>query len=225
MGLFAKAAAKKQSATKSAKKPKKQTLWAVGGNDETAKVAESVHEMALLTAKKKTIDAQMKVHKAVILPFAESRFFNSYADTGVFPETPMKVQTSNGEACTLVVQDRSAQYGVKADQEEALEELLGADAVDDLLYEETRIAFDRDVLAIEGVSEIVEAALERAISKLMREEVLTEEQAGALIDPIVKKTFKPGTLQRLPLICGRNTSKMEEFVDVMGSSCVKYVKA
>ena len=137
----------------------------------------------------------------------------------------MKVQTSNGEACTLVVQDRSAQYGVKADQEEALEELLGADAVDDLLYEETRIAFDRDVLAIEGVSEIVEAALERAISKLMREEVLTEEQAGALIDPIVKKTFKPGTLQRLPLICGRNTSKMEEFVDVMGSSCVKYVKA
>jgi len=225
MGLFAKAAAAKQDKQAGAKKTKKkQTTWLVG-DPASEKVAESVHELTQLAADKKAIDAKMKVHKAVVLPYAEAQFFSTYADIGVFPETPMVVQNASGEKVTLVVQDRSAQYGVKPEQEEELADLLGADAVADLLYEETTIQFNRDVLAVEGVSEVIEKALERAITKLVKEEILDEDQAAELIDPVEKKAFKPGTLQRLSVICGRDTGKMEEFTDAMGSSCTKYVKA
>lgn len=225
MGLFAKAAAAKQEKQGVAKKTKKKrTTWLVG-DPASEKVAESVHELTQLSADKKAIDAKMKVHKAVVLPYAEAQFFSTYADAGVFPETPMIVQNASGEKATLVVQDRSAQYGVKPEQEEELAELLGADAANDLFYEETTIQFNRDVLAVEGVSEAVEKSLERALTKLVKDGVLDEEQAAELIDPVVKKTFKPGTLQRLAVICGRDTQKMEEFTDAMGSSCTKYVKA
>ena len=45
----------------------------------------------------------MSVHKTVLLNFAQESFFTQYADTGVFPETPMKVQNSNGENVSLDV--------------------------------------------------------------------------------------------------------------------------
>jgi hypothetical protein len=222
-GLFAKAKAKKEKTTSKAK-PKKATTWVVG-DKASEKVAEAVAQMCSLSADAKAIAAKMKVHKAVVLPYAEGQFFSSYADIGVFPETPMVVQNGDGQKVTFVVQDRSQQYGVKDDQVEELVELLGEDAVEDLLYEETTIAFSREILAIEGVSEVIEAALERAINKMLKEGILDEEQAGELIDPVEKRTFKPGTLQRLAVICGKDTTKMEEFVDAMGSSCTRYIKA
>lgn len=224
-GLFAKAAAKKTEGTGAATAKKaKNTTWLCGSTagDE---VAKAVHELKVLNAEKKAIEAKMDVHKVKVQGYAEDQFYRAYADVGVFPETPMLVQNSDGEKVTFVVQDRSAQYGVKPEQVDLLAEMLGQDAVGDLLYEETTIAFNRLVMALPGVTEAVEQALERAIMKLVKDGSLSEEQAGELVDPIVKRTFKPGTLDRLAIICGRDVTRIEQFCEIMGSSCTMYLKA
>ena len=54
--------------------------------------------------------------------------------------------------------------------------------------------------------------------------LLTAEQAELLLDVKSKTAFRPGTLGRLPLICGRDVARMEAFLEIMGSSATRYVK-
>ncbi len=166
-GLFSRAAAKKEVAPKVAKK---ETVWRVGagipeGQDEE-QVSASIHELIQLAAESKTVEAKMNVHKGIVKDYAESRWVNDYVELGVPPATPTVVVNKDGEKVTLVVQDRSGQYDVKANQKDALISLLGADAATDLLYTEVSFGFNRDVMAIPGVQEVVEKALENAIAKL-----------------------------------------------------------
>jgi hypothetical protein len=223
-GLFAKAAAK---TTAVPKKTKKETIWAVG--DPTSDpVAKSLHELVELNRQAKAVEAKMGVHKGVVKEFADENYVKDYASLGVPPETPMMIVNADGEKATFVVQDRSSQYGVKDDQREALVTLMGEDAANDLLYTEISFGFNRDVLAVPGVQEAIEAALEKTIKKLTDaaggKPVLTPEQAELLLDVKSKTAFKPGTLDRLTLLCGRDTTKMSQFLDIMGSSAVRYVK-
>jgi hypothetical protein len=224
-GLFAKAAGKKADAPKTA--AKKSTVWQVGdpANDP---VARSVHELNLLNREAKAIEAKQGVHKNVVKDFANDKYVRDYAVLGVSPETPMVVQNADGEKATFVVQDRSSQYQVKDDQVEALNSLLGEDRTQELLYTETSFGFNRDILAVPGVQEAIEAALEKAIGKLTDDSkgrpVLTAEQAELLLDVKQKTAFKPGTLDRLTVVCGKDTTKIEQFLDIMGSSATRYVK-
>lgn len=221
-GLFAKAAAKK---SETAPKTKKQTVWLVGEGD---KVGVAVKSLIELTAVAKATEAKMTVHKQVVKEFADEKFVNEYAASGVSPETPLLVQNADGEKVTFVVQDRSSQYQVKDDQREALEALLGSDRAADLLYTDTTFGFNRDVLALPGVQEVIEKALEGAVRKLVDDKdgkpILTPEQAELLLDVKSKTAFKPGTLDRLALICGKDTVKIEQFLNIMGSSATRYVK-
>jgi len=222
-GLFAKAALKAKSTEKAS--TKKQTLW-LTNNAESEVVGQAIHDLVLLEADAKAIEAKMGVKKTIVKNYAESRFLTQYAGAGVFPETPMVLQNDAGEKVTYVVQDRSAQYQVKEDQQEALSDLLGEDAARDLLFEETSFSFKRDVLALPGVQKVVEAALEAAVKKLTsgNEPVLTNEQAGELLSVNIKTAFKPGTMDRLSLICGRDTMRMKQFLEIAGSSCTRYIK-
>lgn len=220
-GLFAQAKAKKTE-TKKPKSKKKATTW-VAGDPNGDKVAGAVHEMVELTAQKKAIEAKMGAHKTIVLKFAHQRFFEAFADLGVFPETPMVVQNSDGEKVTYVVQDRSAQYGVKDEQMEALISLLGQDAAENLVAEETTFKFAREPMMRPEVQEILEKHLESAITEMHESGALNEDED--LLDVDVRKAFKPGTLQRIAQICGRDTNRMAQFIDIMGSSAVRYVKA
>lgn len=232
MGLFDKV--KDKAAVKTTVKSKRETVWLVGdpagdvSKDETVKVAKSIKELTALAVQAKAIEAKTGVHKGVIKAYAESRFVERYVDLGVHPETPMQVQNADGDKVTFVVQDRGSQYAIKDDQREALNGLLGEDAVTDLLYEETTFALNRDILAQPGVMAIVEKALESAIRKLTDDKdgkpVLPAELAEQLLDVKTKTAFKPGTLDRLTLICGRDTTKMSQFIEIAGSSITRYVK-
>ncbi len=232
MGLFDKV--KGAAATKAPAKSKKETVWLVGdpagdvSKDETVKVAKSIKELTVLAVQAKAVEAKMGVHKGVIKEFAESKFVESYVRLGVHPETPMQVQNADGEKITFVVQDRGSQYAIKDDQREALNGLLGEDATTDLLYEETTFGLNRDILALPGVQAIVEKALESAVRKLTDDKdgkpVLPPELAEQLLDVKVKTAFKPGTLDRLTLICGRDTTKVAQFIEIAGSSITRYVK-
>lgn len=222
MGLFAKAASK----VKTGDAPKKKGVaWLVGDPAGDA-VAKSVKELVRLDAESKAIEANMGIHKTIVKKHAEELYVSTWADEGVGPDTPMYIQTSDGERVTYVVQDRSGQYGVKDEQKDALAQLLGPDAVEGLLFDETRFSFNREVMAIPGVQEAVEKALEEAVKKLTggKKPVLTEEQAESLVDVEQKTAFKPGTLDRLSVIAGRDTNRIRQFLECMASSCTRYVK-
>lgn len=221
-GLFAKAASKRVA---DAPKKAKGVAWLVGDPAGDA-VAKSVKELVRLDAEAKAIDAKMGIHKIAVKKYAEAQYVQGYAETGVSPDTPMYVQTADGEKVTYVVQDRSGQYGVKDEQVDALKELLGPDAADELLFNETRFGFSRLIMSIPGVSEAVEAALEGVVEQLTSGEkpVLSAEQAEELLEVEQKTAFRPGTLDRLAVIVGRDTNKIKQFLDVMGSSATRYVK-
>lgn len=221
-GLFNKA--KTQAATKPSASAKRETVWLVGNTDDTKGVAGAVKELIQLSREAKANEAKQGVFKKVVKDYAEGKYVGDVARLGVSPESPMNVQNTDGDKVTFVCQDRSGQYNVKDDQREALVGLLGADRAGDLLYEETTFGFNRDILALPGVMEAVEGALEKAVKKLTDSGALTEEQAGLLLDVKVKTSFKPGTMDRLAQICGHDTVKIADFMEIAGSSMTRYVK-
>lgn len=224
-GLFAKA--KAAAAVPTSTKSKKETVWHVG-NPETDALAKSVVKLVELDSQVSALNTQMNVHKGILKDHATDQFVGTYVNLGVHPETPMSLMTATGEKVTFVVQDRSSQYGVKDDQVAGLTTLLGEDAVNEILYEETSFGFNRAVLAHPGVMEIVEKALESAMRKLTDDSngkaILPQEVAEQLLDVKTKRAFRPDTLDRLTQICGRDTTKVAQFVELMGSSCTRYIK-
>lgn len=222
MGLFTKTLEKKGTEKKSAK-PKKSTLWMAGDTDQGKIVAEAVHVLNELDAQKKAIDAKMGVHKTLVTKYANENFVRDYAETCVFPETPMVVQNRDGEKVTFVVQDRSSQSAVKDEQKEALIQILGEDKAKDLLVEETTFSFNRDVLLRDGVMAVVEKHLDAAIKELGKKELMGEGQELLDVDQAVH--FRPGTLERLGFVCGKDTTRLREVIEAMGSACVRYIKA
>lgn len=223
MGLFAKAK-EKTAFTKKAAKPKKNTTWLVGNAEKDA-VAKAVHQIVELSAQEKSISARKAIAATIVLKHAKGNHVRDFCALGVPPDTPMLVQNEDGEKVTFVVQDRSGQYAVKEEQQDLLDGLLGEDVASDLLYTETSLGFDRTILAIPGVSAVLEKALESAIGKLVKAGKLTEDQAGELIVASQKTAFKPGTLDRAAQIVGSDVSRLAQLLDAMGSSCIRYVKS
>lgn len=220
MGLLDKARTSK--ATPSASK-KKATTWVVGGHG-TEDVASAVGELVKLEAEAKVTEAKMLLHKTLVKKFCDNRFVQDFASLGALPDTPMQVQNPDGHKVTFVVQDRSSQYKVKDDQVEALNQLLGSDAAEKLTYEECTLSFSRDLLSIPEVFEAVDKALTAAMKKLVDKGTLSQDEADTLVVPDTKLAFRPHTLERLSEICGRDTVKMKQMLDVMGSSATRYVR-
>lgn len=220
MGLLDKARNSKQASTPA---KKKATTWVVGGHG-TEDVANAVSELVRLEAEAKAIEARMGLAKNVVKNYCEARFVEDFAGLGALPDTPMNVQNPEGLKVTYVVQDRSAQYKVKEDQLEALDQLFGADAAANLTFEEFTISFNRVLLAIPEVYEAVDKALESVGKKLVASGVISEAEKDELVGADKKTAFRPHTLERLSEICGRDTVKMKQFLDIMGSSATRYVK-
>jgi hypothetical protein len=217
VGLFNKArAATSQPAAKSSR----STTWVV----TDGKVGEAVHELTVLAAQEKAIAAKKKLFATVVARHAKDEFVSDFCDLGVPPATPMVVQNHDGEKVTYVVQDRGGQYNVKDEQKDVLRQLLGDDRADSLLYSEVTFGFDRTIFALPEVAEYVEKALEQAVADMIKNEVLSADQADQLISAKEKTSFRPGTLDRAADICGKDKVKLEQFLDAMGSSCTRYVK-
>ena len=221
-GLFSNAVAK--SVVKKPKSSKPATIWNVGDPEGDA-VGKAVHELKELGAQEKAIKAKKGLFSTIVLKHAMENHVADFCALGIQPATPLKVRNSDGEEVSYIVQDRGGQYDVKPEQVEILEQLLGEEAAQDLLYSEVALGFNRDVLAIPCVSKEIEAALGRAITKLTKAGTLTGEQADELITAKMKTSFKPGTLARAASIVGNSTTKLAQFLDAMGSSCCRYVKS
>jgi len=221
MGLFAKAAGKKKEADAS---PKSKGMNWVVGDPEGDQVAKAVKELSRISGEMKALEAKKKLHGQIVANFASKSFIRDFAIAGVMPDTPMRVVNDDGDQVTYVVQDRGGQYALKDDQIEAMESILGADAVAELVYEETTIAFNRTVMAIPGVAEAIEKALEKAIAQMVKNEQLSGDLADELIEASVKRALKPGTLDRAAQLTGNDQTRLGAFIDAMGSGCTRYVK-
>lgn len=221
-GLFAKAA---QAAKNSVKETKRKGLaWVVGGS-EAETVGKAIHELTLLEAQSKAIEAKKTVIKNALKRHCENLFITTYVNQGSMPDTPMTLQNADGEKITFVAQDRGGQYGLKSEQVEALQDLLGVDAAGEIVFEETSFGFSREILALPGVMPIIEKSLESAVNELVESHTLTGDQASDLLDVNVKTAFKPNTLDRLTQICGKDVSRVRQFLDIAASSFTRYVKS
>lgn len=200
---------------------KKETVWTLPANDP---LNAAVTECVKLSAESKAIEGKLNVYKNQLKVVGQRNYVETYTTRGSSPETPMLIQNGSGESVTYIVQDRSSQYGVKEDQLDALRDLLGADAAERLTYEETTFKLSRDVLALPGVLEAIDKALTRVKERLVESKVLTDEQGDLLVEAESKTAFRPGTLDRMVEICGRDSVKMASFLDIMGSSATRYVK-
>lgn len=220
-GLFAKTKEKSKE-TPTARK-QKGSAWSVGDPNAEA-IAKAVKQLVALEAEKKTVEAKMNIFKTQVKRYAEESFVRDYVALGCCPDSPMTVQNSDGEKVTFVVQDRGSQYGIKDDQKEALVDLLGENAAEDLLYEETSFGFSREVLSLPGVQEVIEKHLVNAMEELQKSNVLSEEQVGELLTVKNTVTLKPNTLQRLTSICGKDVTRVKQFLEIVGSSITRYIK-
>lgn len=224
MGLLSKLAGAKRT-EESPAKAKKQTAWIVGASKEEAAIGEAITQFVDISRKMKDLEGQAGPLKAMIKEHAQDRFVEDFAARGVMPDTPMYVQNRQGQKVTFVVQDRSSQYPVKQAAQDDLADLLGQDAAADLLYEETTFSFNRALLANPAVFAVVEKHLEKLMAQLVKDKLLEPEQAESLLDVEQKVAFKPGTLDRLPEICGRDVTRMERMLEIMGGCATRYVKS
>lgn len=224
MALFTKAAEKSAAAVKSAK-PTKNTTWIVGGNDESEAVAKAVKTLVQLSADEKAMKAKKNLAMTVVAKMAKENHVRDFCDLGVSPDTPMKVQNSDGDSVSFIVQDRSGQYAAKPDQIAVMVQLLGEDAAADLTYTDVSLGLNGAILSIPGVSAAIEKSLEEAITHLVAEDMLTGDQADELITAKSKTAFKPGTVERAAMLCGRDTVKMGAFFDAMSTSCTRFIKS
>lgn len=216
-GLFAKA--RKNAAAAQAVSKSDEVVWVADGD-----VGNSVREIVELDRKISSIGAQLDTHKSVVKRFANEMFSRECAALGFVPDAPYRVRVDGGEQVTFVVQDRSGQYPVKDDQERGLENLVGVDVADDLIYDEVSYSFNREIMAIPGVAPMVERALEVAIKKLIMDGVLIQEQADMLVEAKSKRSFIPRILDSMTRIVGCDSGRILKFLDVMGSSITRYVK-
>ena len=222
MGILTKAAAKaKKVSSDTGTANKKNTTWIVG-DLEGDEVGKFVHEIVAIKTKKKALEGQLALYETPVMDWAQCQFVQHIAEYGVLPETPNYVQNSMGEKVTFVSQDRSTQYKVKPEQKEALVALLGEDVVEDLIFEETKFKFNAAALAKPGVVEAVEKALGTVDRRLRKEGKLTDDDT--LVDADVKEAFKPGTLGRVGIICGKDTTRIRSFLDAMGPCHTKFIK-
>jgi len=218
--MFTKATEKAKVSVKTTAS-KKNTTWVVG-DPEGDKVGRAVHELVDIDTKVKALLGQKALHETVVMDLAQRQFVQHIAEVGVLPETPNYVQNSMGEKVTFVSQDRSTQYKVKPEQKEALVALLGEDVAEDLIFQETKFKFNTAALAKPGVAKAVERALETVDRRLRKEGKLADDDV--LVDADVKEAFKPGTLGRVGVICGKDATLIRSFLDAMCSSWTKFIK-
>jgi len=218
MSIFAKAKAKTAAAPA---KTKKSTVWQLN----EAALREAVTELVRSEADRKALETRQAHLKTVLLRAADELFAADYVRMEKSPDAPMLlVNPETGDSVNFVFQDRSGQYGLSAEQENDLKELLGEDRLNDLVYEESRFAFNRVIMGIPGVMDCLAKHLEACRGELLERGVLSEDQADELLDVTTKRTLRPGTLDSVTSHVGRDVTRFKKFLQFIGSCAVRYIK-
>ena len=218
MSVFSKAKAKAVAAPVK----KKSTSWVL----TDAALRRTVSELVQSEVDRKALETRQSHLKGLLLKTADELFVGDYVRAEKAPDAPMLlVNPETGESVNFVFQDRSGQYGLSAEQEKDLVELLGQDKVDELVFEENRFSFNRVIMGIPGVMDCLAKHLEACKAELLERKVCSEDQADELIDVTTKRTLRPGVLDSVTSHVGRDTTRFKQFLQFIGSCAVRYIKA
>jgi len=235
VNVFAKA--KGRTAAEPSKSKKKETVWAISpalvDPPTLDQLNKSVSEMHRLHAARKQLETEETIHKGCLKTFAEDRYVDHLATVGAEPESPLKIINDKMQSVTFVIQDRGHLCKVSDAQLAQLGDLLGEDAVNDLVYEGGDFKFDAAIMGMTApsqngdqvtVQDVVAEAVTDMLAGLVEGGKLTQEQADGLIAFTAERRFKPQILSRAVGVCGRNKGKLAGFLDALGSAVTRYVK-
>jgi len=214
---------KVEGARNKAGKAKKTIFKMVGGT------MRAMLKLVSLAKEAGDIKAEMDPLKTQVRDEALRMWTQQFAERGVQPERPMGLQIGDtDELLTLQVQDRSGQYNIAKDQEQEIIELIGPEKASQIIHEELRVSFDRELLANPKVAELVRRAMNALAGILVRDEVLTEPEVEKLLEVKVVRTFRPGTMDRLPDLVRENgvcdEDRLYDLVKAMRSHLTSFVE-
>lgn len=220
----------KDTAVKAApSKVSKGTVWRTDSNAKDKSEAESlslsVTELVRLNGELEARKTQMGAHKNRLLSFANSLYVKWFVNRGASPETPMKVVADSGTSVTYVVQNKCASSKVGDEQYNQLIDVVGGEVAARMVEDVTVIKLNDELLENPAIFKIVNDALERAVKKMVDGGLVSQEVAETIVQAESLRRFKPSTLDLLLEYSGRDISRAEDLLDVMGSAVVRYVKA
>jgi hypothetical protein len=195
---------------------------------ESALLNNAITEVLEASAEEKAAKNKGNLAKGRLSKYARSRMVEMTAKLGVLPPTPVSVVNHSGESVTYVVQDKTQQNAIGAEQVDLFKSLLGEDGAARVVHTKTVYSFDVNTMeekAAYGEMTVAEIVAETVSAALAADKRLSDEQKGALISSTEKTYLKPNTLQRVAELCGADAARIEQFLEAAGSSVVQYVKA
>ena len=184
---------------------------------ENARLHEAIADLIKYTKIEKDAKGRQNTAKGLLQPPVIEELCKIWAKLGCQPDTPVSVRNISGEEVTLVMQNRAGQYAFTDDQLEALKGLVGEQVAMSLVKDEDEFSLDAATLAEEGVAEKLSDAIANA--------GLTEEQAGRLLKCDTVRKLKPTVMPNLFQYANGDPGKIEQLLDVLGSTAVTYFKA
>ena len=213
---------------------------------ESAILNNAVHEAREAKSEEDAAKNKGNLAKGRIAKWTLSEVVKTIASIGVLPPTPVSVVNHNGESVTYVMQDKSQQNALKAEQVELFQAVLGEEGAAKVIHKKTVFSFSPDVMEQSAYDPKATAAArkqnpdampvfsnERSVMDVIGELIsnavagcteLTDEQKEALIESKVGMHLRPNTLPRIAELCGGDVARIEQFLDAAGSAAVRYVK-
>lgn len=225
MSLLKKAVSKAAAAPATQKS--KGTVWrisALAKPEESAVLQEAVTKLQQLHGEVKSRETEMGMLKSTLKEFANAQLVQHVASHESMPEPALKVVCDSGASVTFVVQDRMKQQSVSDEQLVQLNGLVGEDVASRMVVTATDFSLNSDLLENEEIADVVGNALEAAVAELVAKNLCSQEIAESLVECTVSRRFKHGLLDRLTEFTGKDVSRVESVLDVMGGSVVRYVK-
>lgn len=198
MNVFDKAKPKPQNK----KSTKKDDNIIIVDNDE---VSDAIDDFIRSQAIAKEANADATVAKGVIEPYALENYVKMMYDKGSKPstikfKTPDREDeegnvTDGGNIVSHIIQDRGPKV-INEDQEASLRAIMG-DNIDNYISEEDTYSFNTDILYKDGVADAIGAAISRSLKKLVKDGIVTQDEADSVISVESTRVLSKGLVDDL----------------------------
>ena len=195
-------------------------LWETNTQTMTTECRRVHDALATFVKAKADIDtAKGKSDMAVglVKPVVLKMYSQLWAKGQAIPETPISVSNEAGVTATYVVQDRTGTILFSEQQQIALAEIIGQEAVNNHLKTDKTYSFNSETLAQEGVME--------KVGKAIMSCGLTEEQAAAIFECKTETKLKDGFVPKLSELCKHDPVAVENAIEALGTCLTIYLQA
>lgn len=183
---------------------------------ESKKAHVALANFVAAKAELKAAEGKVQLAKGIVGPVALKLYAKNWATRRSMPETPVSITNESGESATYVVQDRTGQIRFSEEQQIALGEIIGPEAVAESIVRAQSFSFNQEVLDQPGVMEKLIAAIGNA--------GLEPEQAANLVVASTVTRLKPGVVENLSGLCKHDPVMLEAAIEAVGTCLTSYLK-